>query len=74
MGRSAPQPSPAQQPQRMALDSRSKEHSVVLDPARLSQRARRVDASAGVQPCSVRAAASGGMSAYNCFQCGIMGG
>eukprot|EP00966_Prymnesium_polylepis_P052334 1211859-Prymnesium_polylepis.1 len=57
----------------MALDSRPKQHSIVLGSGTVRP-AGSTGQSAGAQPCSVRVAASGGMSAYNCFRCGVPGG
>ena len=69
--------SPAQQPQRMPLGSRFNQLSIVLDPARLSQRARRADRlvrSAAERARRRQRAAGYDMSASYCFQCGVPGG
>ncbi len=65
--------SPAQQPQRMPLDSRPKQRSLVLDPARFGQRARRAVRPV-CSPAVCDAARRAAMTAYNCFRCGVPGG
>eukprot|EP00966_Prymnesium_polylepis_P230252 5327805-Prymnesium_polylepis.1 len=53
----------------MPLDSRAKQLSLVLDPARLSQRDRRVDRPVCSPAQRARSGESGGMSACYCFRC-----
>jgi len=65
--------SPAKQPQRMQLSSRSKQLSIVLDPARFSLWDRRADRPV-CSPAACEERASGGMSACYCFRNVVLGG
>eukprot|EP00966_Prymnesium_polylepis_P148093 3421190-Prymnesium_polylepis.1 len=73
MGRSAPQPSPAaaaHDARQPAQTAHYRARSGTVRPAGSTGRSAGVHAAL----CSVRAAASGGMSASDCFRCGVPGG
>ena len=71
VGRSGPLPCPAAPAHADCQPGQAAQYcarSGMVEPAGSTGR------SACVQPCSVRGAASGGMSACNCFRCGVPGG
>ena len=71
VGRSGPLPCPAAPAHAVCQPGQAAQYcarSGMVEPAGSTGR------SACVQPCSVRGAASGGMSACYCFRCGVPGG